>query len=78
MRARISIALGLYWSSVAQAIDIIAAISALGSIGGLPPLLNALTKYARFIMRQLQGVRSRIRRHLRSAVCAMRHESICT
>jgi hypothetical protein len=58
MRARISIALGLYWGGVVQAIDVIAAISALGAIGGLPALLNAITKYARFIKRQLLNLRS--------------------
>jgi hypothetical protein len=63
MRARIGIALGVYWGGVAQAIDIITAISALGAIGGLPALLNALTKYARFTMRQLRGLHSRCAIH---------------
>jgi hypothetical protein len=54
MRARIGIALSFYWGGIAQAVDIIAAISALGAIGGLPALLNALTKYTRFPMRWLR------------------------
>jgi len=49
MRARIGIALGTYWGGVVYTIDVIAAISALGAIGGLPALLHALTRYtARF------------------------------
>jgi hypothetical protein len=31
----------------------------LGAIGGLPVLLNVLTKYTRFAMRWLQGLQSR-------------------
>jgi hypothetical protein len=62
MKARIGIALGLYWGGIVYAIDFVAAISALGAIGGLPALLNALTKYARFTMRQLRGL------HLRCAI----------
>ena len=47
MKARIDIAMGPYWAGIVQAIDVIVAISALGAIGGLPALLNALTKYSR-------------------------------
>jgi predicted acylesterase/phospholipase RssA len=59
MKARAGITLGLYWSGIAQAIDVIAAISALGAIGGLPALLNALTQYSRLAMRWLPRLRSR-------------------
>jgi hypothetical protein len=55
MRARIGIALGLCWGGIAQAVDVIAAISTLGAIGGLPALLGAITKYTRFPMRWLRG-----------------------
>ena len=41
MRARIGMALGAYWGGIAYAIDVIALISTLGAIGGLPALLNA-------------------------------------
>jgi hypothetical protein len=41
MKARIGIALGLYWGGIAQAIDVVAAIGTLGAIGGLLSLLNA-------------------------------------
>jgi predicted acylesterase/phospholipase RssA len=58
MRARIGIALGTYWGGITYAIDVIALISALGAIGGLPALLNALTKYARVAVRWLQGLRT--------------------
>jgi len=46
MKARIGIALGPYWGGIAHALDAIAAISALGAIGGMPVLLNAVAKYA--------------------------------
>jgi hypothetical protein len=59
MRARIGIALGLYWGGIVYAIDVMALIGALGAIGGLPALLNALTRYARVAMGWLQGLQSR-------------------
>ena len=61
MRARIGMALGHYWGDIVYAIDVIAVISTLGAIGGLPALLNALTRYARVAMRWLQGQQSRSR-----------------
>lgn len=59
MRARISMGLGAYWSGVAYALDVIAAITALGAIGGLPAVLNALTQYTRFAMGGLRSLKSR-------------------
>ena len=47
MRARIGIAMVVYWDGIVQLTDVIATIGALGAIGGLPALLNALTKYTR-------------------------------
>jgi hypothetical protein len=47
MKARIGIAASLHWDGIVQFIDVIAMMSALGVIGGLPALLNALTKYTR-------------------------------
>ena len=61
MRARFGIALGQYSGGIVYAIDVIAAICALGAIGGLPALLNALTTYTRVAMRWLRGPRSRSR-----------------
>jgi hypothetical protein len=61
MRARIGIALGSYWGGIAYVVDVIALISTLGAIGGLPPLLNALARYARVAMRSLRGLDSRSR-----------------
>jgi hypothetical protein len=55
MKAKIGLGLSVYWGSVAQVIDVMAAISALGAIGGLPALLNALAKYASVPMRKLRG-----------------------
>jgi hypothetical protein len=56
MSARIGRALGVYWGGIAQAIDVIALISTLGAVGGLPALLNLLTRYARLAGRQLRGL----------------------
>jgi hypothetical protein len=47
MRARIDIALGPYWGGIAHALDAIAAITALGAIGGMPVLINAVANAAR-------------------------------
>ena len=51
MRARIGMALGPYWGSIVGTLDVIAAISALGAIGGLSALLHAAAPYARHAMR---------------------------
>jgi hypothetical protein len=51
MRARIGIAVGLCLGRIAYAADVLAAISALGAIGGVPALLNVLAKYARSALR---------------------------
>jgi hypothetical protein len=59
MRARIDMALGQYLGGIAYAIDVIALISALGAIGSLPALLNALTRYAKVAIRWSQDLRSR-------------------
>ena len=66
MRARIGIAMGLYWGGIVQVIDVIAMISALGAIGSLPSLLNAVTKYTRLGMDWLRGRQS----HTTSAIHA--------
>ena len=55
MRARIGIAMGVYWVGIVQVIDVIAMISALGAIGSLPALLNAITKYTRLGVDWLRG-----------------------
>jgi predicted acylesterase/phospholipase RssA len=65
MRARIGIALGPYWSGIVYAIDVITLIGALGAIGGLPALFNALTRYARVAMKWLRG------QHFRSAIALL-------
>ena len=55
MKARIGIALGLYWGGVAQAIDVITAVSALGAVGGVPALIEALTRYGRIATRRFES-----------------------
>jgi hypothetical protein len=52
MKARIGTAMGPYWGSVVEALDVIAAIGTLGAIGGLPVLLRAVTHYARRALRE--------------------------
>jgi len=57
--------MGTYWGGIVYAFDVIALISALGAVGGLPALLNALTRYAGFAVTWLQGVCNRVPvRHL--------------
>ncbi len=59
MRARIGIAMSLYWVGIVQLIDVIAMISALGAIGGLPAILNALMKYSRLAVTRMPGLQLR-------------------
>jgi hypothetical protein len=59
MRARIGIALSAYWGGIEYAIDVITLVGALGAIGSLPVLLNALTQYVRVASRWLQDLQSR-------------------
>ena len=66
MRARIGIAMGVYWDGIVQFTDFISTVSALGAIGGLPALLNAVTKYTRLGMDWLRGRQS----HTTSAIHA--------
>ena len=56
MRARIGIALGTHWGSIAHALDVIALVGALGAIGTLPALLDALTRYARLARGRLRAL----------------------
>jgi hypothetical protein len=57
--------MGTYWGGIVYAFDVIALISTLGAVGGLPALLNALTRYAGFAVTSLQGVCNRVPvRHL--------------
>jgi hypothetical protein len=58
MRTRIGMALGFYWGGIVYAIEVIALISTLGAIAGLPVLLKALTHYTRFAMGRLRGAQS--------------------
>jgi hypothetical protein len=51
--------MGTYWGGIVYAFDVIAVVSALGAVGGLPALLNALTRYAGFAVTWLQGVCNR-------------------
>ena len=71
MRARIGMALGPYWGSIVGTLDVIAAISALGAIGGLSALLHAAAPYARHTMKLLRF------RPLRVGGLVIRHPDRC-
>lgn len=60
MRVRIGMVLGPYWGSIVNTLDVIAAISALGTIGGMSALLHAATPYARHTMRWWRGTLNRV------------------
>jgi hypothetical protein len=71
MRARIGMVLGPYWGSIVNTLDVIAAISALGAIGGLSALLHAATPYARHAVRWWRC------RPLRAGGPVIRHGRCC-
>jgi predicted acylesterase/phospholipase RssA len=56
MKERVNTALGFYWGGIAQAVDVIALVSALGAIGGLPALLSALSQCARLARSWFQAL----------------------
>jgi hypothetical protein len=56
MKERIGTALGEHWSGIAQALDVVTQISAVGAIGGLPALVSVLTKSARFARGRLKNM----------------------
>jgi hypothetical protein len=60
MRARINTAIGRHWGSVVRAIDVIYVLTAFGVLGGLPPLLNVVTKSVRSAMTSLRGSQARL------------------
>ena len=49
--------MGLHWGGIVPAIDVVAMIAALGTIGALPALLGAFIKYTR-LARWLSGLQS--------------------
>ena len=52
--ARLSTAMGRHWGGLVRAIDIIYLIGAFGALGGLAPLVNALTTAAHGAIRSLR------------------------
>ena len=63
MRSGINTAIGRYWGSVVRAIDVIYVLTAFGVLGGLPPLLNVVTKSVRCAMTSLRGSHARLATH---------------
>jgi hypothetical protein len=56
--ARTNAAIGVYWSSIARAIEIIYLLAAFGVLGGIPPLFDIAIRCARYLitwMRRLQA-----------------------
>jgi hypothetical protein len=60
VRSDINTAIGRYWGSVVRAIDVIYVLTAFGVLGGLPPLLNVVTKSVRCAMMSLRGSQARV------------------
>lgn len=63
MKARIGAVLGSHWGGIAQALDVVTQISAVGAIGGLPALLNVITRSARFAGGRLKALHCRTVSH---------------
>jgi hypothetical protein len=53
MRSKLGAALQVHSGEFVQLLDVIASMTALGAVGGLPVLANVLTKYARSGIRRL-------------------------
>ena len=60
MRSGINTTIGRYWGGVVRAIDVIYVLTAFGVLGGLPPLLNVVTKSVRCAMTSLRGSQARL------------------
>jgi len=60
MRSGINTTIGRYWGGVVRAIDVIYVLTAFGVLGGLPPLLNVVTKSVRCAMTSLRGSQARV------------------
>jgi hypothetical protein len=55
MTARINSVIGRHWGGMVRALDILYALAAFGMLGGLPPLLHVVAKYARHAMTSLHA-----------------------
>ena len=53
MKAKLGAAMQSYSDEFVQLMDVVASITALGAIGGLPALANVVAKYARSGIRRL-------------------------
>jgi hypothetical protein len=54
MTARINNVIGRYWGGMVRVLDILYALAAFGMLGGLPPLLHGIAKYARYAVTSLR------------------------
>ena len=52
MTARLGIAIGRHWGGLVRAIDVINTVAAVGALGSLPALIQAITQFA---MRRTKG-----------------------
>jgi hypothetical protein len=64
MKAKIELGLSVYWGSVAQVIDLMAAITMLGAIGSLPTVFKMVANYASAPLKKIRG----------RTLCALRHQ----
>ena len=55
MTARMNTVIGRYWGGMARVLDILYLLAAFGALGGLPPLLDVVAKYARHAMTSLRA-----------------------
>jgi hypothetical protein len=60
MTARINTVIGRYWGSMVRVLDILYALAAFGMLGGLPPLLHVVAKYARYAVTSLRETQQRV------------------
>ena len=55
MTEHINTVIGRYWGGMLRVLDILYALAAFGALGGLPPLLDVVAKYARHAMTSLRA-----------------------
>jgi hypothetical protein len=54
--ARMNAAIGVYWRSIARAIELTYLLSAFGVLGGIPPLFDAAIAWARYLTKWMRRI----------------------
>jgi hypothetical protein len=57
--ARINTVIGRYWGGMVRVLDIFYLLAVFGMLGGLPPLLQGIAKYARYAVTSLREAQQR-------------------